>query len=64
VSNARSSSDKVVGSAVPTLFGWLSSWDTTDTHNGIYTIRSMATDVLGHSTTSAGITVRVDTDGS
>jgi hypothetical protein len=52
--------DKVITSAVPTLYGWIGGWDTTDVPNGTYTLQSVATDVLGRSMTSAGITVTVD----
>ena len=52
--------DKVVSSAVSWVYGWLGAWDTTDVPNGTYTIQSVATDALGRSTTSAGITVTVN----
>jgi DNA-binding beta-propeller fold protein YncE len=60
VSAGRSGSEKVIGSATSTLWGWLAGWDTTKVHNGTYTLRSVATDALGHSTTSASVTVKVD----
>jgi hypothetical protein len=53
-------SDQVVGSAVPTLYGWICGWDTTDVPKGTYSLHSVATDTSGVSTTSAGITVTVN----
>jgi hypothetical protein len=64
VSAGRSGSEKVIGSATSTLWGWLAGWDTTKVHNGTYTLRSVATDALGHSTTSAGVTVKVENNQS
>jgi hypothetical protein len=53
-------SDQVVGSGVPTLYGYIGGWDATDVPNGTYTLQSVATDTSGVSTTSAPITVTVD----
>jgi hypothetical protein len=53
-------SDQVVGSGVPTLYGYIGGWDATDVANGTYTLQSVATDTSGVSTTSAPITVTVD----
>jgi hypothetical protein len=53
-------SDQVVGTGVPTLYGYIGGWDTRDVPNGTYTLQSVATDTTGVSTTSAPITVRVN----
>jgi hypothetical protein len=54
-------SDQVVGTATPTLYGWLAEWDTTTVPNGTYTLQSVAFDDQSPDTvTSPGITVTVD----
>ena len=53
-------SDQVIGTGPATLYGYIGGWDATDVPNGTYTLQSVATDILGNSTTSAGITVTVD----
>jgi hypothetical protein len=50
----------VVGTAVPTIFGYLDTLDTTTVVNGAYTLQSVAYDGAGGSAYSAGITVTVD----
>jgi hypothetical protein len=52
--------DRVVSPSGSWIYGYLGAWDTTDVPNGTYTLQSVATDALGQSTTSAGITVTVD----
>ena len=36
--------DQVIGTATPTLFGWVAKWNTTSVANGTYTLQSVATD--------------------
>ena len=50
--------DTVVGTATPTIYGWIASMDTTDVPPGTYTLQSVATDATG-TATSPGITVTV-----
>jgi hypothetical protein len=49
-----------VSTGFPTLYGYIGGWDTTDVPNGTYTLQSAATDNVGQSTDSAGITVTVN----
>jgi hypothetical protein len=39
--------DRVVGTAVRTPFGWTAIWDTTTIPNGVYTLQSVATEAGG-----------------
>ncbi len=50
----------VLGTATPTLYGYLYSWNTATVPNGIYTLQSLATDEAGNTAYSAGVTVTVD----
>jgi phosphatidylinositol-3-phosphatase len=52
-------SDKVVATAIPTIYGWLGGWDTTTVPNGTYTLQSVATSG-GLTGTSPGIIVTVN----
>jgi hypothetical protein len=58
--SGASITDRIVSSSVNWEYGWLGAWDTTDVPNGTYTLQSVATDTLGNTTTSAGVTVTVD----
>ena len=49
----------VIGTAVATPYGYILEWDTTSVPNGTYTLQSLATDKLGNTAYSAGITVIV-----
>lgn len=49
----------VVATAVPTIFGWLVSWDSTTVPNGTYTLQSVASYAGGVSGTSPGVTITV-----
>ena len=48
-------SDKVVGTAVLTLYGWIAQWNTTTVTNGTYTLQSVATETGGTTAMSPGI---------
>jgi len=51
--------DQVVGTATPTIVGYLYGLNTTAFPNGTYTIQSVATDDAGLTTTSAPVTVTI-----
>jgi len=53
-------SDQVIGTAAPTLYGWLAAWNTTTVPNGIYSVQSVATDTDNNTDTSTPVTVTVD----
>ncbi len=48
-----------IGTATPTLFGWVSVWTTTDIPSGTYTLQSRATDAAGNTAYSSGITIKI-----
>jgi hypothetical protein len=52
--------NQVVGTGTPTLYGYLTKWNTTRVPNGTYTLQNVATDVDGVSTTSAPTTITVN----
>ena len=52
-------SDQVLGTATPTICGYLYSLNATDFPNGTYTVESVATDAQGLSSTSAPVTVTI-----
>lgn len=52
--------DHVVGTAVPTLIGWIAKWDTATVLNGPYTVQRVATEAGGTQATSPPIAVTVD----
>jgi hypothetical protein len=52
-------SNRVVGTATLTMYGWIARWNTTGIANGTYTLQSVATEVGGTTATSPGITVTV-----
>jgi hypothetical protein len=61
VEATANSSTLASASAVPTLYGWIGAWDTTDLPNGTYVIQSDATTNVGNtSALSAPVTVTVD----
>ncbi len=53
-------SDHVIGTATPTIYGWLAQWNTTTVPNGTYSLESVATDTVAETTTSSPITINVD----
>jgi hypothetical protein len=50
----------VLGTAVPTLYGYLFSFNTTTVANGTYTLESVASDTAGNTGYSPGIEVTVN----
>ena len=50
----------VIGTATPTAYGYIYSWNTTSVPGGTYTLQSLATDGAGNTAYSTGITVTVD----
>ena len=53
-------SQTVVGTATPTIYGYLDSWNTTSVPDGTYTLQSLATDAAGNSAYSSGIAITVN----
>jgi len=52
-------SDSVIGTATPTIFGWIAGWNTTTVPNGTYTLQSVASYDGGVSATSPGVTITI-----
>jgi hypothetical protein len=52
-------SNVLIGNATATAYGYLVGWNTTTRVNGTYTLRSVAFDAAGNSTTSAPRTVKI-----
>jgi len=50
----------VIGTAVPTLYGYIFVWNTTGVPGGTYTLQSLVTDDDGNTAYSTGITIAVD----
>ena len=50
----------VIGTATASIYGWIYTWNSGSVPDGTYTVQSVATDTLGNTGTSAGITVVVD----
>jgi hypothetical protein len=50
----------VIGTATPTLYGYLYSWNTTGVPGGTYTLQSLATDAAGNTAYSSAVSVTVD----
>jgi large repetitive protein len=49
----------VIGTATPTIYGYILVWNSTTVPNGTYTLQSLVTDVAGNFTYSTGISVTV-----
>ena len=52
--------DQVISGSTPTIYGWLSQWNTTTVPNGTYKLQSVATDTVPNTVTSAPITIIVN----
>jgi hypothetical protein len=50
----------VIGTATPTLYGYILVWNTTSVPGGTYTLQSLVTDDDGGSAYSPGVTITVD----
>ena len=50
----------VIGTATPTIYGYLSGWNTTNVPGGTYTMQSLVTDDNGNTAYSPGIMITVD----
>ena len=50
----------VIGTATPTAYGYILSWNSKSVVDGTYTLQSLATDAAGNTTYSAGITIKVN----
>ncbi len=50
----------VIGTAVPTIYGYVFVWNTTAVPRGTYTLQSLVTDNDGNTAYSLGITITVD----
>ena len=50
----------VVVTATPTLYGWLTEWDSSTVANGTYSLQSIATSSGGQTSTSPAISVTVN----
>ncbi len=50
----------VIGTATLSQYGYIYSWNTTGVPSGTYTLQSLATDSVGNTAYSTGITVTVD----
>ncbi len=60
VLTGRSYNKSVIGTATPTVYGWVFVWNSTLVHNGKYTLQSLATDAAGNTAYSPGISIKVN----
>ena len=49
----------VIGTAVPTVYGYILQWNSKTVPDATYTLQSLATDQAGNTTYSSGITIKV-----
>ena len=49
----------VIGTATPTLYGWICVWNTTGVPDGPYILESLVTDAVGNTASSPGVSVSV-----
>ena len=52
-------SQTVIGTATPTIYGYLFGWNTTTVPDGAYTLQSLATDAAGNTAFSSGLSITV-----
>jgi outer membrane protein assembly factor BamB len=52
-------SERVIGVATPTQYGWIYNWDSASVPNGSYTLESVAYDSAGNHAESAVVTITV-----
>jgi hypothetical protein len=50
----------VIGTATPTLYGWVFVGNSTLVHNGKYILQSLATDAAGNTAFSTGVSITVN----
>src|SRR5580704_738495 len=55
-----SPSNSVIVTATPTLFGWLTYFNSITVPNGIYTLQSVATDSVGETVSSPSVSITVN----
>lgn len=53
-------SNQVIGTATPTIYGYILLWNTTSVPNGTYNLQSVATDTVAETAPSAPISITVD----
>jgi phospholipase C len=52
-------SNKLLGTATPTIYGWLAGWNSATVPNGTYSLQSIAFDEAGNSASSALVPVTI-----
>jgi hypothetical protein len=59
VLTGKSFNKTIIGTATPTLYGWVFLGNSTLVHNGKYILQSLATDAAGNTAYSPGVTIKV-----